>query len=124
MLLGNIAESQSKDFSKGEVEDEESAEDYGYLSDSDLEDDEDKKVASFESRSKPLAISGEDSKLSEEQEEHVEKGKIVRVPDVAFVTWVQTSGPSTVSPMSLLQVPSVPDVPLHEHDRVCAVRVV
>ena len=86
VLFGNFAESQLKDFSKEEVIDEESAEDYGYLSDSDLEDDEDEKVTSFKSRSKPLAIPGEDSKLSEEQEEHVEKGKIVRVPDVAFVT--------------------------------------
>ena len=131
VLFGNFAESQSKDFSKEESDYEESAEDYGYLSDSDLEDDEDEKIASFKSTNKPkvhsfgpLAVPGEDTKiLSGEHEEHVEKGKIVRVPDVAFVTCVQTNGPSAVSLMSSSQVPSVPDVSLHGHDRVCAIWV-
>jgi len=94
VLFGNFAESQSKEFSKEEVDDEESAEDYGYLSDSDLEDDEDEKIALFKNTSKskarlfdPFATLGEDNKiLSEEHEEHVEKGKIVKIPDMAFVT--------------------------------------
>ena len=81
MLFGNFAESQSKDFTKEEIdEEEESAEDYGYLSDSDLEDDEDEKVA-------PVAVPGGDKKiLCEEHEERIEKGKIVKIPDMAFVT--------------------------------------
>ena len=80
MLFGNFTESQSRDFTKEAIDEEESAEDYGYLSDSDLEDDEDEKVA-------PVAIPGEDQKiLCEEHEEHVEKGKIVKIPDIAFVT--------------------------------------
>ena len=94
VLFGNFAESQSKDFSKEEVEDEESAEDYGYLSDSDLEDDEDERVASFKSTNKPkvhsfdpLTIPGENNKiLSEEHEERIKTGKNFRVPDIAFVT--------------------------------------
>ena len=94
MLFGNFAESQSKDFSKEEIDEEESAKDYGYLSDSDLEDDEDERVASFKTKVHPfdpLAIPSEDNKiLPEEHKEHVEKGKIVRVPDMAFVTCVQT----------------------------------
>ena len=44
--FGNFAESRSKDFDREVVNDEEPTEDYGYLSDSDLEDDEDEKAAS------------------------------------------------------------------------------
>ena len=87
-------ESQSKDFSKEEIDAEESAEDYGYLSDSDLEDDEDEKVASFRCTGRPkvhpfdpFGTSGEDRRIPhEEHEEHVEKGKVVKIPDMAFVT--------------------------------------
>jgi len=93
VLFGNFAESQAKDF-KEEIDDDESAEDYGYLSDSDLEDDEDERVALFKHTTKskphpfdPLAISGEEKKIiCEEHEEHVEKGKVVKIPDMAFVT--------------------------------------
>jgi hypothetical protein len=94
VLFGNFVESQSKDFSKDAIDDEETAEDYGYLSDSDLEDDEDEKVASFKHACKakvhpfdPFGIPGEDRRiLHEEHEEHVEKGKVVKIPDMAFVT--------------------------------------
>ena len=94
MLFGNFAESQSKDFSKEDIDDEECAEDYGYLSDSDLEDDEDKKVIPFKRTTKqkshpsdPFGVPGEDkSILCEEHEERAEKGKIVKIPDMAFVT--------------------------------------
>jgi len=93
VLFGNFAESQSKDF-KEEIDEKESAEDYGYLSDSDLEDDEDEKVASSEHTAKSIVhpsdsfpISGEDRKIvCEEYKEHVEKGKVVKIPDMAFVT--------------------------------------
>ena len=94
VLFGNFAESRSKDFSKEEIGDEESAEDYGYLSDSDLEDDEDEKVTSFTRTNKqevhpfdPFGIPSGDSKIvCEEHEEHIEKGKVVKIPDMAFVT--------------------------------------
>ena len=94
VLFGNFAESQSKVFSKEEIDDEESAEDYGYLSDSDLEDDEDERVASFEDTNKPkvhpfvpFVGPGEEKRIiCEEYKEHVEKGKVVKVPDMAFVT--------------------------------------
>jgi len=94
VLFGNFSESQSKDFSKEEIDDEESAEVYGYSSDSDLEDDEDEKVALFKDTSKPrvnpfipFAVPGEDGRiLCEEYEERVEKGKVVPILDVAFVT--------------------------------------
>ena len=80
VLFGNFAESQSKYFSEELIDEQEYAEDYGYLSDSDLEDDEDVKDAS-------AVVPTEDQKpLCESQDERVEKGKIVKVPDMAFVT--------------------------------------
>jgi len=94
VLFGSFAESQSKDFSKDEAGDEESPEDYGYLSDSDLEDDEDEKVASFKNTSEPRVnpfifgcVPGKGERTPrEEYEEHVEKGKVIKIPDMAFVT--------------------------------------
>jgi len=90
VLFGNFAESQSKDFSKEGIDKEE---DYGYLSDSDLEDDEDEKYASLKPASgsgarpfDPFAVPGEEKVVWEEHEEHVEKGKVIEIPDVAFVT--------------------------------------
>ena len=94
VLFGKFEESQPKDFSKEEIDDDESTDKYGYLSDSDLEDDEDEKLALFKNTIKPKAhpfdpftIHGEDNNiLCEEYEERVEKGKIAKIPDVAFVT--------------------------------------
>ena len=91
VLFGNFAESQSKDF-KEAVEEQGSAEDYGYLSDSDLEDDEDEKCSpEYFSKFKihsfdPFPVPGEDKFSCEQNEEHVEKGKVVKIPDMAFVT--------------------------------------
>jgi hypothetical protein len=94
VLFGDFAESQSKNFSKDIIDDEESGEDYGYISDSDLEDDEDDKVASLQRKIKakvhpfdPFRAPGVGRKvLCEEHEEHAEKGKVVKIPDVAFLT--------------------------------------
>ena len=93
VLFGNFAESQSKDFEEA-VDEEESAEDYGYLSDSDLEDDEDEEIASPKQKAKlkahsldPFTVHGENKKIvCEEHEEQVDKGKIVKIPDMAYVT--------------------------------------
>jgi len=90
VLSGKLAESQSKGLS----EDEESGEDYGYLSDSDLEDDEDEKIALPKRTSKlgdylydPFGTPSEDRRiLCEEHVDRVEKEKIVKIPDMAFVT--------------------------------------
>lgn len=87
VLFGDFAESQPKDFNKEAPKDEGFAEGYGYLSDSDLEDDEDEKAAPPKHASKskmrpfdPFEHPGEDN------EEFVEKGKVVKIPDIAFVT--------------------------------------
>jgi hypothetical protein len=98
------------------------------LSDSDLEDDEDKKVTLPKQKSKarssdPFDVSDEDRKvICEEHEEHVDKGKVVKIPDMAFVTWVQAGNFSGTS-LTSLQVPSFSGVSLHRHDRVCTVWV-
>ena len=87
MLFGGFTESQSKDFEE-EIDEEEVAEDYGYLSDSDLEDDEDEdtnqEVHPFGSVEAP----GEDKPFCEDEDHGkcVGKGKVVKIPDVAFVT--------------------------------------
>ena len=94
MLFGGFAESQSKKFSQEVIDEEESAKDYGYLSDSDIEDDEDEEVASFKRKTKskahsfePVAVPGEPEKIDcGKYEENVNEGKVVRIPDVAFVT--------------------------------------
>ena len=64
------------------------------MSDSDLEDDEDEKVVSPKQKAKskarssdPFAVPGEDKKIiCEEHEERDDKGKVVKIPDMAFVT--------------------------------------
>ena len=79
MLFGNFTESQPRSFEEA-IDKEEIAEDYGYWSDSDLDDDEDGEAA-------PVAIPAESKKaLCEVHEHRVEKGKVVKIPDVAFVT--------------------------------------
>ena len=87
MLFGDFAESQSKDF-KEAVNEEESTVDYGYSSDSDLEDDEDVIVAA-ESRIRlpdPIGALVEDEVAPEDHKEGIKRGKVVKIPDVAFVT--------------------------------------
>ena len=91
VFFGDFAESQSKDFNDP-IGEEELAEDYGYFTDSDLEDDEDEKP-SFKHASKPevnsfdpFVASGEDKVVYESYGECVEKGKVVRISDVAFLT--------------------------------------
>ena len=97
VLFGNFAESQLKDFDQEAAIDEVgSAEDYGYLSDSDLEDDEDEKsphssmVPQKSSRGFTLPtrwrFSTRTRKLSEEHGGHVDKGKVAKITDTAFVT--------------------------------------
>ena len=85
MLFGNFAESRSKNFNEAIYEDE-STDDYGYLSDSDLEDGEDDKASFNPTSESTVHLSGEDKILCEGHEECIEKGKVVQIPDMAFVT--------------------------------------
>ena len=94
VLPKNSATVQSKDLRKNAIDREEHAEDYGYLSDSDLEDDEDEKVPSVKQKSKSkvhqfesCGVPGGDRRIPcEEHEEYTAQGKVVKIPDVAFVT--------------------------------------
>ena len=87
MLFRDFAESQSKDF-KEAIDEEEFAEDYGYSSDSNLEDDEDTKVAPepMDHPLEPIEAVVKDEIAPEGYKEGVEKGKVVKIPDIAFVT--------------------------------------
>ena len=97
MLFGDFAEAQPRNFG-GEIDEEDFAEDYGYSSDSDLEDEEDQLRAlqhtsaedttqsGVQDPSDSRAISSGDKTVYEDHEECVEQGKAVRIPDVAFVT--------------------------------------
>ena len=90
MLFGNFSESQPKDF-KEAIDEEELAENYGYSSDSDLEEDEGLSSSKDTPRPKahpsdPPAIPRKDRTAYEERGEHVDKGKVVKIPDIAFVT--------------------------------------
>lgn len=92
VLFGDFAESQPKEF-KDPIDEQECAEDYGYLSDSDLEDDEDERVSTFnhttESKANQLIPPGVPVGgrfVYEDRAERPEKGKVVKISDMAFVT--------------------------------------
>lgn len=82
VLFGPFAEAGTRDFYEN---DDEFAEEYGYSSDSDLEEDSD-----FES----LPIVGTENTSFPRQreapygqyEEHMQAGKVIRVQDIAFIT--------------------------------------
>ena len=74
-----------KDFSEA-VDDGELAEDYGYSSDSDLEEDWD-----FESPAPPVPDQSKPrprESLYGQYKEHIRMGMVIRVQDVAFITYV------------------------------------
>ena len=85
VLSGTFAEAESKDFSEV-IDDSESAEDYGYHSDSDLEEDPDV-AGSVNPSCSPLG----DTKPTcphGEHKEYPKKGKIIKIRDIAFITYV------------------------------------
>ena len=80
------------------IDQQEFAEDYGYSSDSDIEDEEDQwkiqqcGVASRSTKSGARGVSGSPATSSKDKivyEDHnkcVEQGRVVKIPDVAYVT--------------------------------------
>ena len=94
VLFESCAKALLRDIGKSVADHDEYAEDYGYSSDSDLEDDEDEKVTLPKRQSKSkvhpfdsYGISDEGGRTPcEEHVEHTEEGKIVKIPDMAFVT--------------------------------------
>ena len=100
VLSGAYLESEPKDFSEP-IDEGEQAENYGYYSDSDLEDDDDdavnaaektlKKAASLKSNSlDPIRLPAHDQTPAQvygEWNESPGKGPIIKIRDVAFITW-------------------------------------
>lgn len=84
VLSGAFSESEMKDFSEA-VDDGEFAEDYGYSSDSDLEEDWD-----FRSPAPPedWSKTRQREALYGQYKEHIRMGMVIRVQDVAFITYV------------------------------------
>ena len=81
VLSGSFSESEAKDFSES-IDEGEFAEDYGYASDSDLEEDWD-----FESPApEPPSKAVQPGALYGQCKEHVQMGKVIRIQDVAFIT--------------------------------------
>lgn len=96
VLSGNFAEAKSKDFSET-VDDSETAEDYGYYSDSDLEDGNDDLVHSditgtaVPPKDHHSSSSTGDHKSLDTHGEHMERpqqGKVIQIQDIAFITYI------------------------------------
>ena len=97
MLFGNFAEAQSRNFGEA-TEEEEIADDYGYLSDSDLQDEGEPNIpqeilveylefpVAEINPSDPPPVSDHEKVVHENHEECAEQGKVIKIPDVAFVT--------------------------------------
>lgn len=98
MLFGQFGEAEPKDFPEP-LDDDESADDYGYCSDSDLEEDDDSASSNKSSKQNSLAagsnlpdpfyfppIENEPAPTCGEYEGRLKKGKIIKVQDMAFVT--------------------------------------
>ena len=97
VLFGQFGEAESKDFSEP-IDDNESANGYGYYSDSDLEEDEDfasSKEAPTQKRSAgghlsdPFSfppVENEAAPTWGEYKEGLEKGKVIKIHDMAFIT--------------------------------------
>lgn len=76
VLSGTFTEAEPKDLSE-DIDDDEVAEDYGYYSDSDLEDDIDHAARC----ANPLGTYSE-------RRERPQQGKVIKVQDIAFITCV------------------------------------
>ena len=84
VLSGKFSESEIKDFTET-VDDGEFAEDYGYSSDSDLEEDWDFESPAPKANSKPQV---QPEVLYGEYKQHVRMGNVINIRDVAFITCV------------------------------------
>jgi hypothetical protein len=95
VLFGQFGEAELKDFSEP-LDNDEFVDDYGYYSDSDLEEDEE--PASSKGPRKPNDLAGgglsdlfcflpaEDEPIYGEYKESFKKGKVIKIQDVAFIT--------------------------------------
>ena len=99
MLSGPFLESEIKVFSET-VDDGDFVEDYGYLSDSDLEEDWDfESPALLEPPPKPRQQETTYCKYKE----HARMGRVIKIQDVAFITYVH---PKSIPSLSQLATAS------------------
>ena len=92
VLSGTFAEAESKDLSLP-VDESECADNYGYCSDSDLEDDDDTvKEGEGGLRGHPFDpfcfLVSEEMPTYDQHREFARKGTIIKVQDIAFITCV------------------------------------
>ena len=97
VLSGAYAESELKDFSDP-IDEDERAKNYDYHSDSDLEDDEDaSNAAKTQKGEAPLEIDHSPANAKEstpvrgEWNEPPGKGTIIKIHDIAFITYVSSN---------------------------------
>ena len=97
VLSGAYAESEPKNFSDP-IDEDERAENYDYHSDSDLEDDEDAaNAAKTQKGEAPLEIDPSPVNITESAPAHGEwneppgKGTIIKIQDIAFITYASLS---------------------------------
>ena len=81
LLSSPFSESGAKDFSEP-IDEGEFADDYGYSSDSDLEEDWDFESPAPKPRLKPV----QPKALYGKYKDHLKIGKVIKIRDVAFIT--------------------------------------
>ena len=113
MLSGPFSESEIKDFSEP-IDDGEFAEDYGYSSDSDLEEDSDFESPAPRKRQSKPQLQSEGPYA--EYKEHVRMGKVIKIRDVAFITYVYQK--SILALSQRVKVPSFLALSVHQRDQV------
>jgi len=125
VLSGTFAEAELKDFSLP-IDESECAENYGYYSDSDLEDDDDavkegetlKKTAT--PRGHPFDpfcfTAGEEMPTHGQHKVSTKKGTVIKVQDIAFITCVFSD--KCCPPLTTWQIPGLFTLSIHRFHRI------
>ena len=128
VLSGTFAEAELKDLSLP-IDENECAENYGYCSDSDLEDDDDtakegeapKKTATFRGHPfDPFCFTvSKEMPTYGQHKEFAKKGTVIKVQDIAFITCVF---PDKCCPLlTTWQIPGIFTLSIHRFHRICAI---
>ena len=132
VLSGTFAEAESKDLSQP-IDESECAEDYGYCSDSDLEDDDDaveggktlKKTATL--RGHPFDPScftiSEEVFVYGQHEASAKKGTVIKVQDIAFITCVSSDTYGPLLTLTTWQISGILTLSIHRFYQVCTIWV-
>ena len=128
VLSGTFAEAESKDLSLP-IDENECADNYGYCSDSDLEDDDDaamegeapKKTATLRGHPfDPLCFTiSEEMPTYGQHKESVKEGTVIKVQDIAFITCVFSD--ECCPPLTTLQIPGLFTLFIYRFHKICAI---